>query len=85
MVYLIQRARPLGTIRHQAQYYLGYCAEDRILERLAEHRAGRGSAMLRAANERGIHYDVIRTWPGGTRKLERKFKNRKNHRQLINR
>jgi putative endonuclease len=83
MVYLIELARPLGTDRHQARFYVGFCGENRLLQRLAEHKAGRGAAMLRAANERGIHYDVIMTWPGGTRKLERTFKRRKCHRRLL--
>lgn len=83
MLYLIELSRPLGNERHQARFYLGYCGEARVLQRLAEHRAGKGARMLKAANERGIGYTIIRTWPGGDRRLERRFKARKNHRRLL--
>jgi hypothetical protein len=33
--------------------------------------------MLAAANERGIAYDVVRTWPGG-RDVERRLKRQRN-------
>lgn len=85
MLYLIALERPLGNERHQARFYLGYCGEDRVLQRLEEHRAGKGAKMLRAANQRGIGYQIVMTWPGSTRKLERKLKNHKNHKRLVNR
>jgi hypothetical protein len=40
-----------------------------------------GAAMLKAARSEGITWVVVRTWPGG-HALERKLKNRKNHKQL---
>jgi predicted GIY-YIG superfamily endonuclease len=74
-VYLLHLAEPLGNERHQAAHYIGWAADDPY-QRLAEHIAGRGAKMLAAANERGIDYWIVRTWPGG-RELERKLKNRK--------
>jgi hypothetical protein len=83
MVYLIQLDKPLVAEGHKAQFYLGYCDEDRLLQRLAEHWARRGSKMLAAAVQKGIHFDIVRFWPGGTRKLERQYKRRKCHRRLL--
>jgi hypothetical protein len=74
-VYLLHLAEALGSERHQAGHYLGWCADDPY-RRLIEHLAGRGAKMLAAANERGIDYWIVRTWPGG-RELERQLKRRK--------
>jgi hypothetical protein len=46
-------------------------------QRLATHREGLGAKILAAANERGIAYDVVRTWPGG-RELDRRLKRQHN-------
>lgn len=79
-VYLIKLASPLGNEKHQARYYLGWCAGD-VQERLKEHRAGSGARMLAHAVARGIAFDVVRTWPGG-RDLERRLKRWHKHRAL---
>jgi hypothetical protein len=77
VVYLLHLDRKLGTDnpRGGAQHYTGTTVN--LDRRLAQHRDGTGARMLAAANERGISYDVVRTWPGG-RDVERQLKNRRN-------
>lgn len=86
-VYLIKLDRPLGTPKHCARYYLGSTSD--LNRRMQQHRAGRGAAMLRAANEKGIPYRVCRLWSVPTlaeaRLLELKLKARKNHALLLKR
>ena len=86
-VYLIELAKPLGNAKHRAQYYLGSCKN--LNQRMKQHRAGTGAAMLRYCNEQGIGYWVIKFATVHTeqeaRLLERKLKARKNHRFLIHR
>lgn len=84
MIYILEFNQPLGTARHQARFYIGYCEENRLSERLAEHQTGKGAAITRAANKRGISYQVICTLPG-ERNLERQLKRRKNTRLIIDR
>lgn len=73
MIYLIHLSAPLGHAKH----YLGF-VEDRfdLERRLKRHRSGQGSRLLRACNERGIAYEIVRVWPAGTRTHERRMKNR---------
>jgi hypothetical protein len=77
VVYLICLERKLGSShpRGAAGHYLGTTID--LDRRLATHREGRGARMLAAANERGIAYDVVRTWPGG-RDVERRIKRQRN-------
>lgn len=70
-VYLICLDKPICRSRH----YIGY-AED-IEARFAVHKSGQGAKFLAAANEYGINYSVVRVWPEGDRKFERKLKNQK--------
>lgn len=84
MVYILQFDAPLGTARHYANYYIGYCEDDRLLDRLAEHRAGRAAAITRAAIQRGIDFQVVATLPGD-RSVERALKRRKNARLVVDR
>ena len=87
MLYFIQFDQPLGnpSKRHgTAQYYLGYCEDGRLDDRLAEHRAGRGAAITAAAVRNGIKFRVVLTLPGD-RNEERRLKNQKNHRRIIER
>jgi putative endonuclease len=83
VIYIIELTRPLGNERHQARYYMGWCRWNEY-ERLNAHRKGNGSAMLRAAVERGIPFDIVATRPG-TRGDERRYKNQKNHKRLVER
>jgi predicted GIY-YIG superfamily endonuclease len=75
--YLVHLDRPLGSEhpRGSARHYLGTTVD--LDRRLETHRAGKGARILAAANQRGIGYDVVRTWPGG-RDVERQLKNRRN-------
>lgn len=75
-VYLIHFASKLSG---HANHYLGYTAD--LDARIELHRSGGGAKILRAANEAGIEWHVVRTWKGG-RTLERRLKKFKKSRQL---
>jgi hypothetical protein len=77
MTYLVHLEARLGTShpRGGAQHYLGTTIN--LDRRLAQHREGTGARMLAAAVERGISFDVVRTWPGG-RDVERQLKRQRN-------
>ncbi len=74
MIYLIHFSKPIGSDKKMAQHYIGY-AEGDPAARLALHRAGRGAKITRAAAERGIGLEIVRTWPGD-RAVERRLKQR---------
>ena len=77
--YLIELEKPLGSDAHSARYYLGWAADP--YARLNHHRKGNGSAMLRAAVERGIRFDLVAVIPG-TRADERRYKKQHHHARL---
>jgi predicted GIY-YIG superfamily endonuclease len=64
--YLICMDRPLGGPVHFAQHYIGRSRD--VAKRLETHRAGMGARILAAAVERGIEFQVVRTWPGDVEK-----------------
>ena len=68
-VYLIHLDEPVGHARH----YIGFSLDHAV--RLEEHRASRGGRLLKAANARGISYDVVRVWTPADRRFERRAKN----------
>lgn len=73
-VYLIHFAQPIGDLANpkgHAQHYIGY-TED-LARRAAEERGPAAPAILRAVNEAGIGWRVVRTWEG-TRDTERQIK-----------
>jgi predicted GIY-YIG superfamily endonuclease len=72
----------LGSERHSACTYLGYCDDGRLDERIAEHRAGRGAAITRAAVQKGFTLELVASM-SGDRKLERWLKNKKNSRAAL--
>jgi hypothetical protein len=76
--YLVHLDKPMGSDhpRGRCQHYIGTTSVG-VDRRLAVHREGRGSRLLAAANDRGIAYDVVRTWPGG-RDVERRLKRQRN-------
>ncbi len=84
MIYILEFSQPLGNDRHSAQYYLGYCEDDRFQMRLKEHHMGAGAAITRAAVQRGLGLRVVATFPGD-RELERKLKRQKNTPRLVKR
>jgi hypothetical protein len=77
-VYLIHFSQPY---RH-AGHYLGYVdtsrhpLEEALESRLAFHRAGRGSRLLRAVGAAGIDWEVVRVWEQASRSDERRLKGR---------
>jgi len=79
--YLVHLDQPLGSDhpKGRAGHYLGTTIN--LDRRLAVHREGRGSRMLAAAAQRGIAFDVVRTWPGG-RDVERQLKRQHNPRRM---
>ena len=79
-VYFLKFSAPLGSERHRAQYYIGFA--ESVEQRFAEHCAGRGAAITRAAIERGYKLMLL-GWVEGDRRLERKFKNRKNTKKVL--
>ena len=72
-VYIIQFSRPF----HHARFYVGYCANWRVDERLKEHRAGRGACICAAAVRNGISLSIVAVLPG-YREEELKIKQQKN-------
>lgn len=77
-VYLLHFDRPLGDLenpRGQGRHYLGSTCD--LDARLQAHRSGNGSAIMAAVAERGISWELARTWEGG-RDVERRLKRQKN-------
>lgn len=74
-VYIIHFERPFW----HAQHYIGYTSN--LPHRLEQHRQGTGAKLLKAITQRGISWEVVRTWRGGPA-LERALKNRKKSREL---
>ena len=71
-VYLIHFEEKL----HHAGHYLGY---SRILTtRIWLHKTNQGAKLLKAVNEAGIPWQVVRTWVVDDQALERLLKNQKN-------
>jgi hypothetical protein len=81
-VYLIHFARPIGDLsnpRGQARHCLGWAFD--LERRLEAHRAGNGARLMEVVTERGIPWQVARTWPGD-RELEKQLKRQKNSPRL---
>lgn len=86
-IYILKFDRPIGNPDKKygtASYYIGYCADTRIAERFAEHKAGRGAALTRAAVQQGIGFQIVVTMPGDRAK-ERQLKRQKNTRRIVER
>ena len=84
MIYILEFDRPLGTDKHEARYYIGYCEDGQLERRLKQHRAGTGAAITRAAAERGIVMTPIFVF-AGDRSDERRLKREKNTPRLVRR
>ena len=69
-IYLLHFDRPY---RHAA-HYLGYSPN--IPARLREHAAGTGARLTQVVKDAGIGWQLARTWPGATRRDERRLKRR---------
>lgn len=73
-VYTLHLHAPLGRGgRNGAMHYTGWAAAGRLLARLAEHRAGRGAAMMAFCASAGIGWHVGHL-AHGTRTDERRLK-----------
>lgn len=64
------------VLSDKAKHYIGYTRLS-AYRRLLTHRAGAGSKMLAAANEKGITYRISRVYTGKDRAFERWLKNKK--------
>lgn len=87
MIYILKFEHKLGNPenrRAQAQYYVGSCDDNRLIERLAEHRRGEGACITRACVERGIRLELVAILPGGWEQ-ERAIKAYKNTPKLLER
>ena len=74
IVYLLHFYLPYKHARH----YLG--STDDLTARLHQHATGRGARLLAVASAAGIHWTLVRAWPGD-RTRERKLKN--HHRRAL--
>jgi predicted GIY-YIG superfamily endonuclease len=77
-VYLLHLDKPY---RHAA-HYLGFTASNDPTARIEEHAAGRGARLMEVVVAAGIGFRLVRTWPNGTRNLERRLKRWKKSGQL---
>ena len=84
MLYLLRFTKPIGSPKHQAQFYLGYCEDGRVNEQIAEHAEGRGARITAAAIQQGAELNLVWTGEGG-RADERRLKKRRHHHRLIER
>lgn len=88
MVYLLHFIDSQGhtlKLAGHASHYLGYTPDARpghMNSRLVKHLCGRGARITRAVVQAGGSFLWVPLDPKGDRKLERKLKNRRNHRRL---
>lgn len=81
VVYILRFNVPLGSHKHQAQYYIGWAAsEAAFCSRLRRHARGQGASITAAAAAGG--WVVVWTQVGG-RDLERRMKNYKSTKRLL--
>lgn len=87
--YLLHFSKPyVGTRRNPnakrvqvVNHYIGYAERDPY-ERIAQHQQGHGARLTQVAVQAGIKLIPAQIWMSGTRKDERKLKNRKNAAKL---
>lgn len=70
IVYLLHFETPYKHAKH----YIGFTQN--LINRLAEHKAGRGARLMEVIKEAKIDFFLSKVWVGD-RNLERKLKNRK--------
>lgn len=83
-VYIIQFS---GKVGGGAAYYCGFAKTAKACQaRLDQHRAGIGAKICRSASlEYGYTLEIAIVIPAGTRQLERRIKNMKSHRRVLQR
>lgn len=57
IVYILKFDAPIGTARHSAQFYVGWCKK--LSNRVARHRAGNGAAITAHLVRVGIGFSVV--------------------------
>lgn len=84
-VYIIQFERAIGSSnpRGRAQYYVGFCDDNRLTDRLKEHASGRGAAITRYLAQNNITFDLVALIPGAGRDMEKRIKAYKNTRRVL--
>lgn len=83
MIYILMLDKPLGSHKHSARFYIGFCESDACFNRrMKEHKRGAGAAMTRAAVARGIGFKCVATMEGD-RNLERRLKRMKNTPRIV--
>ena len=66
-----------------ARHYIGYTKNARTMaKRLAYHKAGQGSKLMRAVSMAGIEFKVVRLWHKADRLFERALHNQHNSKRL---
>jgi predicted GIY-YIG superfamily endonuclease len=70
MVYLLHFSEPYRHARH----YVGFT--NNLTARLEAHVSGQGARLVQVVIEAGMTFQLARTWEG-TRRDERRIKNRK--------
>lgn len=72
-LYLLRYLEPLGNCHKRSGYYLGYCADGTLQQRLAKHESGWGSSYTRMMARLKIPFELA--WTGkGDRNEERRLK-----------
>lgn len=87
IVYILRFDTPIGNpakAHGTAQWYIGWCKAGGLENRLKLHRAGLGARLTAAAAEQGIGFELIVCFMG-TRLEERRLKNQKNARLVVER
>ena len=76
MIYMLHSTVPLVRANGvEVRHYLGRCRDDRLLDRLKEHRQGKNSAsVVREYRRKGGVLRLVCMWPGGTAEDERALK-----------
>lgn len=80
IVYILEFSCPM----HHAKFYIGWCEQHRLRERVREHNAGYGARITEVGVQRGIQYKLIAAIPG-TRADERALKAEKNTPRIVRR
>lgn len=74
-VYLIHLEKPIG--KGNQQHYVGFARDlEHYKERISKHRNNEGSKLLKAANDEGINWIVVRVWADATADTEKAVKQR---------
>ena len=88
-VYILKYHHPLGKPSKpyaSARYYVGYADDERVQERIDEHRRGvSGAVITRHFFDQGIDFDVVTILPGLDRSDERRIKDSGNYARFENR